>query len=64
MTNETRAAVLAGTITASTIEPTAMHLRQGPALRITVDNPLQPLDLDSEVFRYLVPRRCSHRHRR
>ena len=62
--NNTRAVVLAGTINSSTVDPTARHLRQGPALRITVDNPLQPLDLDVEVFRYLVRRRPASVWRR
>ena len=61
--NNTRAVVLAGTINASTVEPTTLHLRQGPALRVIVENTFAPLDLDADVFRYLVPRRCTRRHR-
>jgi hypothetical protein len=60
MTNETRAAVLAGTINASNVEPTEMHLRQGVALRVILENTYAPLDLEAEVFRYLLARRCEH----
>ena len=64
MSNETRAAILAGTISAANVEPTAMHLRRGVAQRLIVENILAPLDLEAEVFRYLVPRRCERHHRR
>ena len=54
--------VLASAINSSTVEPTARSLREGQAQRMIVENTYAPLDLDAEVFRYLIPRRCQHRH--
>ena len=59
-----KAAILAATIEASVVEPTALHRRESPALRFEMPSVQTPLDLNADVFRYLILRgtRCSRRH--
>jgi hypothetical protein len=49
-------AILASAIASAVIEPTARHLRQAPALRIQLRQRREPLDLEADVFRYLIAR--------
>ncbi|HEX8154893.1 MAG TPA: hypothetical protein VF698_17300 [Thermoanaerobaculia bacterium] len=59
----TRAAVLAGSIVTNEVAPTPFARREKPAIVRSVTALNTPLDLDAEVFRYLVPRPCGG-HRR
>lgn len=51
---EVRAAVLTGSIASSSIEPTALAERRGPALYETARRHTTPLNLDAPRFRYLI----------
>jgi hypothetical protein len=46
--------LLATAIETAVIEPTARHLRQAPALRVQVPHRREPLDLNADVFRYVI----------
>jgi hypothetical protein len=56
VSSTTQAAVLSAAISTSVIEPTAQHQRQSAPLRITVRRRREPLDLNADVFRYLITR--------
>lgn len=51
---DVRAALLTGTITASSVEPTALAERRGPALYEAVRRHFAPLNLDAPRFFYLI----------
>ena len=56
MSDTPEAAILAAAISSATIEPTELHRREKPALRITLRRRRVPLDLDADVFHYFVDR--------